>query len=241
MINGIIYKYTSPSGKVYIGQTHSEKGRRQRWYDLSKPYAGPKINNARAKYGPENFEYEILFKMETENEDDLIKALNHYERYFIRQYNSIENGYNLDEGGIYVKLTKEQVQKGVEKRKKAILAYDLDGQFIGEYDSAKDAENSLQISASSICNVLKGKRKQSKGYIFKYKTDSEQNHTIDLSEHARPSKPRVRQYTLDGKLIQTFNSVTAASKFVGINDNQFRLYLKGKNNNIYKGFIWRVA
>nr|DAS86287.1 MAG TPA: GIY-YIG nuclease superfamily protein [Bacteriophage sp.]DAV54013.1 MAG TPA: GIY-YIG nuclease superfamily protein [Caudoviricetes sp.] len=29
MIRGIIYKYTSPSGKVYIGQTLNEKKRRQ--------------------------------------------------------------------------------------------------------------------------------------------------------------------------------------------------------------------
>ena len=28
MIRGIIYKYTSPSGKVYIGQTINEKDRR---------------------------------------------------------------------------------------------------------------------------------------------------------------------------------------------------------------------
>lgn len=31
MFVGIIYKYTSPSGKVYIGQTRNEQSRRQRW------------------------------------------------------------------------------------------------------------------------------------------------------------------------------------------------------------------
>ena len=56
LYTGIIYKYTSPSNKVYIGQTRDEFNRRQKF--LSKTnytYAGTKINKARAKYGPENF------------------------------------------------------------------------------------------------------------------------------------------------------------------------------------------
>lgn len=57
---GIIYKYTSPSGKVYIGQTIDEKKRRKEFRNLNIKYAGRKINHARKKYGPENFEYEVL-------------------------------------------------------------------------------------------------------------------------------------------------------------------------------------
>lgn len=49
-MKGIIYKYTSPSGKVYIGQTRCERTRRSRWFNINKPYAGPKINAARSKY-----------------------------------------------------------------------------------------------------------------------------------------------------------------------------------------------
>lgn len=75
-MKGIIYKYTSPSGKVYIGQTRCERTRRSRWFNINKPYAGPKINAARSKYGPTNFKYEVLLEINSENEYDLIELLN---------------------------------------------------------------------------------------------------------------------------------------------------------------------
>ena len=47
---GIIYKYTSPSGKIYIGQTMNEKERRKKFLGKSS-YAGEKLHTARKKYG----------------------------------------------------------------------------------------------------------------------------------------------------------------------------------------------
>lgn len=47
MIRGIIYKYTSPSGKHYIGQTINENQRRKIFNNLNLAYAGLKIDNAR--------------------------------------------------------------------------------------------------------------------------------------------------------------------------------------------------
>jgi hypothetical protein len=48
MIRGIIYKYTSPSGKVYIGQTINEKDRRKHFLIQKLSYGGIKIDTARA-------------------------------------------------------------------------------------------------------------------------------------------------------------------------------------------------
>lgn len=38
MYKGIIYKYISPSGKVYIGQTRDERNRRLRWFRMTSQY-----------------------------------------------------------------------------------------------------------------------------------------------------------------------------------------------------------
>lgn len=75
MIRGIIYKYTSPSGKTYIGQTINESSRRSVFFNLNKEYAGPKINMARAKYGPNNFEYEVIFAVEARTREEVIEIL----------------------------------------------------------------------------------------------------------------------------------------------------------------------
>lgn len=47
MITGIIYRYISPSGKSYIGQTIDEIVRKQFFYNLNCSYGGKKIDNAR--------------------------------------------------------------------------------------------------------------------------------------------------------------------------------------------------
>lgn len=52
MIIGIIYKYTSPSGKSYIGQTTNEEYRRRMWFGTGRYTGGrSKIDRARKKYG----------------------------------------------------------------------------------------------------------------------------------------------------------------------------------------------
>ena len=57
-MRGVIYKYTSPSGKVYIGQTLNEYMRKFMWKNVNHPYAGPYINKARTKHGYSNFKYD---------------------------------------------------------------------------------------------------------------------------------------------------------------------------------------
>lgn len=52
---------------------------------------------------------------------------------------------------------------------KHVLQYDLDLNFIKEYDSAKIAAESVGIHVSKICMVCIGKRNKAAGYIWKYK------------------------------------------------------------------------
>lgn len=102
-MRGVIYKYTNiVNNKVYIGQTINEKKRREKWNNLSTPYAGKYINRARLKYGLESFKYEILAEIISDNEDVLKDTLNKLEIRYISMYNSKNSnyGYNLSDGGI---------------------------------------------------------------------------------------------------------------------------------------------
>ena len=99
MIEGIIYRYKSPSGKYYIGQTVDEKNRRRSFLTYNCNYGGLKIDNARRKYGPENFEYTVLMKVEGDNPDEVKFYLNKLEIFFIKKYDSFTNGYNSNDGG----------------------------------------------------------------------------------------------------------------------------------------------
>ena len=57
---GTIYKLTSPSGKIYIGQTTNLKDRKRCLYNTNKYYSGHRLDNAIKKYGIENFDFQVI-------------------------------------------------------------------------------------------------------------------------------------------------------------------------------------
>ena len=93
-MKGIIYKYTFPDGKVYIGQTRNPEKRKR---DHIDPKTGP-VNTgfweAYQRFGI--YEYEVIREIESENEDELIDLLNRWESGYIYQYkaDNPEYGYN---------------------------------------------------------------------------------------------------------------------------------------------------
>lgn len=95
-MKGIIYKYTFPDGKVYIGQTRRHPEERKREHlDASIGPTNSGFWEAYKRFGEPK--YEVLFEIERENEDELVFILNHKETMFIHQYKATnpEFGYNI--------------------------------------------------------------------------------------------------------------------------------------------------
>lgn len=121
---GIIYKYTSPCGKIYIGQTTDEHRRRKTFLNLNKSYGGKKIDCARNKYGPEAFEYEVIFRQHFKSAKEAQIKLDELEEHYIVLFNSYKSGYNMTYGGYTttgLKLTAEQRKKMSESRVGKVL------------------------------------------------------------------------------------------------------------------------
>lgn len=97
----VIYKLTSPSGKIYIGQTVNFKDRYSVYKRRKENSIGKKLFHALNKYnGIENFEVEILAKIIiTEDLLNLRETLKNLEISFIKEYDSFNTGYNLTIGG----------------------------------------------------------------------------------------------------------------------------------------------
>lgn len=96
---GLVYKYTCPEGKCYIGQTYNEKSRKsQHKNETIKDKT--KFAQALQKFGYENFKYEIIIKFKpTPDITKLKRVLNKLERRYIKIYNSDIDGYNITKGG----------------------------------------------------------------------------------------------------------------------------------------------
>ena len=95
-MKGFIYKITNTiNGKSYIGQTIQNV--KERFYQhcatkCSKAVSNMAIHRAIKKYGKSNFTVEVIEEIDSTN-------LNDRERYWIKYYNSYNNGYNSTKGG----------------------------------------------------------------------------------------------------------------------------------------------
>jgi len=88
-----IYKITSPSGKIYIGQSVNVLSRKSRYVNL---HCEKQIILYRSlkKYGWDEHDFKIIRECSRDE-------LNKLERYYIKQYNTFnsEHGMNLTNGG----------------------------------------------------------------------------------------------------------------------------------------------
>lgn len=93
-----IYKFTNPkNNKVYIGITKNSLSKLSIRYNFevnNDKKTNRPITLALRKYGIDNFKFEII-KDNITNYKELLQL----EKYFIKQYDSINHGYNVTIGG----------------------------------------------------------------------------------------------------------------------------------------------
>ncbi len=101
-------------------------------------------------------------------------------------------------------LGEKHKQSTIELRKltlvKPVLQYDLDGNFIKEWESVNDV--SRYFKTSSISATCKGKLKTSKGFRWKYKSE-ENTKFCSLLKKTKI----ILQYSLKGDLLNEWNSI----------------------------------
>ena len=112
-----IYKITSPTGKVYVGQS-IDIPRRFREYINLKCSQQPKLYNSLKKYGPQNHLFEIL-------EICPLNKLDTKEIFYKLQFNTISRGLNCElydsKGG----PRSEEVKLKISNSKKGTKGYPL--------------------------------------------------------------------------------------------------------------------
>lgn len=142
-MTGIIYKATNLyNGLIYIGQTRvSLAVRMKRHYQDAISDSSNHFHHALLQYGKEGFEWEVVDTF-SGSKEEVIHALNVAEEYHILKYKSriSEYGYNATKGGYSSDKFEDAIRRRskVDCRYKSVLQYDLDGNFIKEYESISD-------------------------------------------------------------------------------------------------------
>lgn len=141
-----IYKITNLiNGKSYIGQSVDIERRFQRHKQTafnpnSKQYEYP-LYRAIRKYNIENFSFDVV-------EECQRNELNEKEIYYIKYYDTYNNGYNQDQGGDcalhYVKLSDELVSQIIARLKNSI-------------DSSEKIGEDFNVTGRTIRSINSGK------------------------------------------------------------------------------------
>ena len=234
---GIIYKYTSPNNKVYIGQTiqgdlrkqqHKQNANNENYIGYHLPFY-----NAIRKYGFDSFKYEILNSIEDESSEIIQSRLNELEIYYIGIYDSYNNGYNSTIGG-------QGISGSQHPSCKKVIQYDLDGNFITIFESGALAAKSLNLKdASVILKCCNFKVKSSGGFQWRF-------FNLDFIEKIEPLKKRkensikyygkdnkqskiVYQYSLDKTFIKEWNSLSDIKRELGYDDGCICKVCNGKS------------
>ena len=164
-ISGYVYKITSPSGKVYVGSTRNTT---KRWsiYNNLNCKDQRKLYNSLRKYSPDKHIFEVVWEGP---HSDMFKM----ERLIGEELDVLgKNGLNCQlpgYGDVPVRYSGEVLNRmsesGTRPLQTPVLQYRLNGSFIKEWSSMKEAEDfySKKVNISNCCS---GYKKSAAGFIW---------------------------------------------------------------------------
>jgi group I intron endonuclease len=241
-----IYKITNPKGKNYIGSTVDLK-RREKEYEKLKCKNQILIYNSLKKYGWENHTFEIIEKCD-------IELLNEREIYWTEYYKAFseDGGLVLQVGGNNGYQSSDTKDRKSKSMKGKLLGRSnigvknswVDSNRIGGntgHSLSSESKNKISISKQNhpmytnewrdkISTSLKG-RKITWG-------DKISKSNVGVSRNKGKNQKPVLQFTLDGILINTFNSISEASQNTNINFNIISNNLLGYSKT-GKNYVWK--
>ena len=211
---------TSPSGKIYIGQTIHQVEKRLKKHQ-QKSSGCRAIYNAIQYHGWENFE-----KYWYECPDD---DLNKHEELMIEVLGTLSpDGYNLKEGGANGKASEESKQKNKEAKL---------GEKNPNFGLPKSKETKQKMSEA---------HRGEKSYMFgipkstEHKqrvseaTKGEKNHNFGKTGEKHPNSIKVYRYALDGTFIDSFESGREAGRYLNNDGSKISACARGERKTAHK-------
>jgi len=232
----IVYRHTSPSGKVYIGITSNVK---DRWANNGYNYCryNSIFKHAIERYGWDNIQHEILLEGCSKSE------ANYAERYLIKWYKTHGLSYNITDGGegslgrfvsdatreksrisnLGQKRTKEQCMN-ISKGHYTDVALTTSRENIKKAHNSWKGSHHTDVTRRRMSERAKG-RDMSKAIEASRKV-----------KHIGPIKPII-QLDLNNFIINYFSSISEAKKYLGKTSNSIENCLQGRAKTAF-GYRW---
>ena len=229
----IIYSITNTiNNKRYIGISQDYKNRKRvhEWAMKNNKHRNIKLQRAVNKYGYDNFKFEILEEIET---DDRIKALV-LENKYILKYDTYKNGYNQSEGFEGSTLQKYSEER-LEKMRVNMLGNTI-------WEGRKHTEEAkVKIGKAHKGKTVSLKTRKRISEARKGKSIGENNHFYGKS-HTEETKSKIRKK--NGKpiiCIETsikYDSINQCAKDMSLDRKAIERVLGGKYKQT-KGYTFK--
>lgn len=214
----------------YVGSSlnFNQRQIQHRWLLNSNRSTCSILQRAWNKYGKDSFEFKVIEEVDDDN------ILLRREQYYIDKLEPKYNILKIAGSARGFKMSKESIEKGRTKRLKAILQYDLDGNFIREWSGIADAEKELGIHRASICGCCKGRLRTAGGFVFRHRDEPYKQQYVDETYEGSVGKYKI---TFQGVTEELVN-LRRICEDRNLNYNSVRSYFYQSNNNkvIYKGY-----
>ena len=207
------------NGKQYVGQTNNFANREYGWSCLKAKYSNPYLDNARKKYGVENFSILILKECDSQEE------LDRWEKHYIKFFNTIfPNGYNMTEGGTSGYIFTDDVKERMSKALK------------GKYSKEKSWNYGKHLSDNAK-KLLSSKHIGEKNPMFGKTYTLQEKERISQSMINNPKTSKKVYCYKNGILKAIYPSISEAARQTNSNVSHISSCCNGKRDT-HNGYTW---
>lgn len=139
------------------------------------------------------------------------------------------------------KNKKVENEKGKPKKniKYYIVQYNLEGIYVNKYENISSAAGKVGISNTSISKALRGERNSAAGFIWRKIDISEEiveriEVDFDIEKTNLGQAKKIAQLSLEGHVVQEFESISDAARKMGISSKHIQNELSKEKSNEWK-------
>lgn len=214
-----IYKITSPSGRVYIGQSVNIERRFNSYKRMYvKNIKQTKLHRSFLKHGVDSHVFEIILKCDE-------SELNYHERYYQDFFNTVDSGLNCKStkcGDRSGRVSKETLLKMSEASKG-------NNHWLGRKHTQESKDKMSAAHKLIVHSPEVYKRRGRKGRVSNRRGFFSERH---------PRSIKILQLDLDGNLIKEWNCLMDVKRELGYHIGNISSCLHGRLNT-YKKFVWK--
>lgn len=132
---------------------------------------------------------------------------------------------------------KEVIDRMSKPKSRKVYQYDLDGNFLKEFRSARVAAKELNTNHGGISRCCNGEYKHTQGFIFKY-----EKNIIEKVENPNSIKKIVIELDIFDNIINEWVSIMECSRSTGIDSSNISRVCNGKSPHIKRRrFIFKPS